>query len=88
MKTYKPLEPHRVAKEFKEKMPSKGHLYKQYGIALCSSIILSIDSFFCTCEYAYQYAFCDCLYNIHCCTYGHALPVPQAKSSGRQCNRL
>ena len=46
MKTYKPLEPHRVAKEFKEKMPSKGHLYKQYGIALCSSIILSIDSFF------------------------------------------
>lgn len=46
MKTYKPLEPYRVAKEFKEKMPSKGQLYKQYCIALFSSIILSVDSFF------------------------------------------
>lgn len=45
MKTYKPLEPYRVAKEFKEKMPSKSHLYKQYIIALLTAIIFSAFTF-------------------------------------------
>lgn len=45
MKTYKPLEPYRVAKEFKKKMPSKRHLYKQYIIALLTAIMFSTNTF-------------------------------------------